>query len=131
MVQHVGRDGKPHLYSSKPPLLATLLAGKYWIIHWFTGATLGDHPYVICRAMLITTNILPLVLMFVVLASLVERLGITDWGRIFVMSAATLGTFLNTFAIVLNNHIPAAVSAAIAIYAFVKITYDADERLRN
>ena len=37
MVQHKGRDGKLHLYSSKPPLLATLLAGEYWLIHEFAG----------------------------------------------------------------------------------------------
>ena len=66
--------------------------------------------------MLFTINILPLVLMYVLLAKLVERFGTTDWGRIFVMAAATLGTMLNTFAVVLNNHIIAAVSAAVAMY---------------
>ena len=65
--------------------------------------------------MLITVNILPLVLMFVLLARLAERFGTTDWGRIFVVAAATLGTLLNTFAVVLNNHTVAAVSAAVAI----------------
>ena len=35
MVQHRGRDGELHLYSSKPPLLATLLAGEYWAINRF------------------------------------------------------------------------------------------------
>lgn len=130
MVEHLGRDGKEHLYSSKPPLLATLIAGPYWLIHTLTGATLQDHPYEIGRAILITANILPLVLMYVVLAWVVERFGVSDWGRIFVMAGATLGTFLNTFAVVLNNHIPAAVSAAVAVYAFVRIAYDGDRRLR-
>ena len=32
MVKHVGRDGQEHLYSSKPPLLATLMAAPYWVI---------------------------------------------------------------------------------------------------
>ena len=45
MVKHVGPDGQEHLYSSKPPLFATILAGPYWLIHRITGATLGDHPY--------------------------------------------------------------------------------------
>jgi hypothetical protein len=131
MVQHPGRDGELHLYSSKPPLLATLLAGEYWLIHRFTGASLRDHPYEIGRFMLMTVNILPLVLMFVVLAWLVERFGASDWGRLFVVACATLGTFLNTFAVVLNNHVVAAVSAAVAIYALVRICYDGEERLRN
>ena len=28
-VKHMGRDGQMHFYSSKPPLLATLIAGEY------------------------------------------------------------------------------------------------------
>jgi hypothetical protein len=128
MVQHEGRDGERHLYSSKPPLLATLLAGEYWLIHRLTGATLAEHPYEIGRAMLVTVNILPLVLMYFVLARLVERLGTSDLGRVFVMAAATMGTFLNTFAVVLNNHIVAAVSAAVTVYLLVRITADGERR---
>jgi hypothetical protein len=130
MVQHRGRDGELHLYSSKPPLLATLLAGEYWLINRLTGATLGDHPYEIGRAMLFTCNILPLILMYVLLARLVERFGTTDWGRILVMAAATMGTLLSAFAVVLNNHIVAAVSATVAIYALVIISADGERRWR-
>jgi hypothetical protein len=126
MVQHVGADGQLHLYSSKPPLLATLAAGEYWLIHRATGWTLGDHPYEIGRFMLLTMNVLPLLLMYVLLAALVERFGTTDWGRIYVIAAATLGTFLTTFAVVLNNHVIAAVSAAVALYAFVRIVDDGE-----
>jgi hypothetical protein len=46
------------------------------------------------------------------------------------MACATLGTFLNTFAVVLNNHIVAAVSAAITLFALVRICYDGERRLR-
>jgi hypothetical protein len=129
-VQHLGRDGKPHFYSSKPPLLATLIAGEYWLIHRFTGMTLASHPYELGRLMLMTINVLPLILMYVLLAKIVERLGQSDWGRVFVMAAATLGTFLNTFAVVLNNHIVAAVSAAVAMFALVRIVCDGERRLR-
>jgi len=130
MVKHRGHDGEPHLYSSKPPILATLLAGEYWLIHRFTGASLRDHPYEIGRFILFSANILPLILMFVLVARLVERFGTSDWGRIFVLAAATMGTFLNTFAVVLNNHIIAAVSTAVAMYAVVRIYYDGERRLR-
>ncbi len=130
MVQHPGKDGERHLYSSKPPLLATLMAGEYWLIHRFTGATLGNQPYEIGRLILLTFNILPLVLMYVLVARLVERFGTTDWGRIFVMAVATLATFLNTFAIVLNNHVIAAVSAAVALEALVRILCDGEHRWR-
>ncbi len=124
MVKHVGSDGQEHLYSSKPPLLATVMAGPYWLIYHFTGATLGDHPYLIGRGMLILFNVIPLVVYFVVLTRLADRLGTTDWGRIFMMAAATGGTFLTTFAVSINNHVIAAVCAAVALWAYVRIVYD-------
>jgi hypothetical protein len=130
VVRHPNADGRLRFYSSKPPLLATLLAGEYWLIHQLTGATLEEYPYDIARFMLITVNVLPMIVMFVLLARLVERLGTTDWGRMFVMAAATLGTLLTTFAVTLNNHLPAAVSATVALYAAVRIWCDGERRLR-
>ena len=125
MVKHDG-----HLYSSKPTLLPTLMAAAYWPIYRFTGATLGTHPYEIDWFMLVLFNLVPLVVGFALLGRLVERFGTTDWGRIFVMAAAVFGTFLTTFAITINNHLPAAVCAAAAIYAAVRIWFDGERRLR-
>jgi hypothetical protein len=125
-VRHVGRDGEMHYYSSKPPLLATMVAGLYWPIHRATGWTLGDRPYEIGRAILFGVNIVPLAVMFGILAWLAERFGVSDWDRIFMVAAATLGTFLNTFAIVLNNHVVAAVGASVALFALVRITSDGE-----
>ena len=130
MVQHRGRDGELHLYSSKPPLLVTLLAGEYWLIHQATGMTLGSHPYVVGRLMLVTINVVPMVLMFWLLAKLAERFGTTDWSRVFLVGSATLGTLLTTFAVTLNNHTVAAVSACVALYAFVRIWCDGENRTR-
>jgi hypothetical protein len=124
MVKHRGRDGLEHLYSSKPPLLATLLAGQYWVIHRLTGATLADFPYEIGRLMLVTTNVIPMLVYFAVLALVIDRFGTTDWGRIFTMAAAALATFLTTFVVAINNHTPAAVCAAIALYAVIRVWYD-------
>ena len=123
MVKHDGR-----LYSSKPPLFPTLLAGEYWLIHRLTGATLATHPYAIGRFMLITAGVIPLIVYFLLLARLIERFGTTDWGRMFVMGAAVFGTLLTTFAVVINNHLPAAVSALIAVYAAVRIWFDGERR---
>ncbi len=125
MVKHDG-----HLYSSKPPLFPTLMAAEYWLIHRLTGATLGTHPYEIGRFMLVTINVLPLVVFFLVLGRLVERFGTTDYSRLFVMAAATFGTFLTTFAVVINNHLPAAVCVVIALDAAVRIWFDGERRLR-
>ncbi|HEY2894815.1 MAG TPA: hypothetical protein VGJ16_11395, partial [Pirellulales bacterium] len=128
MVKHVGPDGQEHLYSSKPPLFATLMAGEYWLINKITGATLADHPYEVGRFMLVTINVVPLLVYFWLLARLAERFGTTDWGRLFMMSAAAFGTFLTTFAVSINNHLPAAVCVVIACYCAVRIWYDGERR---
>lgn len=130
MVQHRGRDGKLHLYSSKPPLLSVLLAGEYWLIKAVTGWTLVEQPYDVVRLMLLTVNVLPMLLMLALVARWAERFGGTDWGRIFVVAAAALGTLLLPFAVVLNNHLIAAASTAIAVDAFLRIWFDDDRRLR-
>ena len=125
MVKHDG-----HLYSSKPPLLPTLLAGEYWLIHHATGATLGTHPYEIGRFMLVTINVIPLAIAMFLVAGFCERLGATDWGRMLVVATAAFGTFLTTFAVTLNNHIIAAASATVALYAVARIRLDGDRRWR-
>ena len=130
MVKHEDSraPGEAHLYSSKPPLLPTLVAGEYWLIHKLTGHTLATHPYEIGRAMLLVTNGLSLLLFFVLLARLVERYGATDWGRLFVFAAAAGGTFLTTFANVLNNHLIAAVAALVALDSALAITSGGSRR---
>jgi hypothetical protein len=130
MVKHADSSSHMHLYSSKPTLLTTILAGEYWLIYHITGATLGEHPYEIGRFMLITINVVPLAIYFWLLGRLLERYGKTDWGRIFVMAGATFGTFLTTFAVVLNNHVMGAVTALAAVYAAARIWYDGRRELR-
>jgi hypothetical protein len=125
-----GSSASMHFYSSKPTLLTTILAGEYWLIYHFTGATLGDHPYEIGRFMLITFNVIPLAIYLWLLGRMVERYGKTDWGRIFVIAAAAFGTFLTTFAVVLNNHVTGAVTALGAVYAAARIWYDGRRELR-
>ncbi len=124
MVKHDG-----HLYSSKPPLLPTLIAIPYWLIHRTTGMSLGTHSYPVGRFLLILINVVPLVVCLWLLARLVERFGTTDWGRIFVMAGGAFGTFLTTFAVVLNNHLPAAVSTMVTLYAVIRIWLDDERRL--
>ncbi|HQU43315.1 MAG: hypothetical protein B7Z73_02865 [Planctomycetia bacterium 21-64-5] len=124
------KAGQGHLYSSKPPLLATLLAGPYWLIYQWTGATLGEHPFAIGRGLLLVFNGLPMIVYFLAVSRLVERFGGSDWGRMFVMTCAAFGTFLSTFAVTINNHLTAAVAAAIALDASLRIWYDDERRLR-
>ncbi|MCA9269448.1 MAG: hypothetical protein KDA41_13295, partial [Planctomycetales bacterium] len=94
MVQHQDAEGVWRQYSSKPPLLPTLLAGPYWLIHRATGWTLGDHPYEIGRLLLVLANLLPLLLTMALVAGVVERLGVTDFGKLAVVAAACGATLL-------------------------------------
>lgn len=119
-VAHTGRDGEMHFYSSKPPLLPTMLAGQYWCLRQLSGASLRDSPFYIVRVMLILTNVVPMALFFALVASFAEKWGKTDVGRIFVVACATWGTFLTTFSITINNHLPAAISVMIALWTWMR-----------
>ncbi|MCE9546536.1 MAG: hypothetical protein K8T25_13600 [Planctomycetia bacterium] len=130
MVKHRDKNGDPHLYSSKPPLLSVLLAGPYWVIYHTTGLSLRDQPHVVVRIILLLVNVLPLVFYFWLLAGIVERYGKTDWGRILVVASAAFGTFLTTFAVTLNNHLHAAFFVMAAVYAGLRIWYDGRREMR-
>jgi hypothetical protein len=121
MVWHNG-----HYYSSKPPLLSTLMAAEYWIIYHATGKTLGTHPYEIGRFMLITINGSCLLLLFFFTARLIERLGTTDWGRILMMASCVFGTLLTPFAVTITNHLPAAACTAVLADCLLRIWFDRD-----
>jgi hypothetical protein len=114
MVRHRGPDGKEHYYSSKPTLLPTLLAGEYWLVTKATGATLGDQPFLVMRLMLVVTNVLPMLIYFVLLWRLIDRLTTNRLAALYTMAAATWGTFLTTFAVTINNHTVAAISVLLA-----------------
>ncbi len=128
MVQHLGSDGQKHLYSSKPPLLATLMAVPYWLVYKTTGWGLNEYTYELGRGLLILYNVPLLVAYFLILISLAERFGVTTWGRLFMMALATGGTLLTTFAVSITNHLPAAVAAAALLLAFVRIWHDEERR---
>lgn len=123
-VQHQGRDGKLHFYSSKPPLVPTMIAGQYWLIKMGTGATFEDHPFPITRVMLVLTNLLPLILYFWLMVGLIERWCDTDWARVFAVATVCWGTYLTTFVITLNNHLPAAICTLVCLHVFISIWYD-------
>lgn len=99
-------------------MLTVLFAGEYWLIHK-AGYDLDQHRWVVMRGMVWTVNVLPLALFLWLFIDIVERHGQTDWGRIFTFAAASFGTYLTTFAITLNNHVPAAVMAFAAVYPWL------------
>lgn len=122
-----GDDLQPtpgYLYSSKPPLLPTLMAVPYWLIYNTTGYSLGTHPHGVGRVLLVCYNLVPWTVMLVLIAAMAERYGRTDWGRIFVVACACFATLLTTFAVVVNNHLPGAFCVLVAFYAAMRIWVD-------
>jgi hypothetical protein len=112
-------------YSTKPPLLTALAAGEYWLLKHALGWSITAQTNLVVKTTLLTFNILPLAFYLLLLHRLVERLGTTDWGRLFTFTAACFGTYVTTFAITLNNHTPAAVTALAALYAVLPQQNDA------
>jgi hypothetical protein len=111
-VAHADASGRIRLYSSKPPLLAVLCAAPYFVLAKVTGWTLGDHPFEMARMLLVVCCLLPLGLLLLATARMIEAVGGTDWGRLWGMALISFGTLLSTFAVSLTNHLPAATAAA-------------------
>jgi hypothetical protein len=110
-------------YSSKPPLLPTLLAGEYWLLKQLFGWSLTDRDghWLVVRTVLLTVNWLPMLIYLILLARLAERLGATDWGRLYVVAAGAFATLMTPFAIALNNHTIAACAALFALYPALRV----------
>jgi len=123
-VVHPDATGNLRLYSSKPPLLAVLGAGPYWLLHRITGWTLGDHPFELGRMLMVVYGLVPLAIFMLFTFRLIDRIGTTDWGRIWAAGLAAGGTLLNTFAVVFTNHVPAAACTAASAWFAHRIAAD-------
>ncbi len=122
-------DPETHkFYSSKPPFLPTLLAGEYWLLKKTFGWSITDDRFLVIRTILFTVNWLPFVIFLVLLARLADELGVTDWGRIFVVASGCFATLMIPFATTLNNHTIAASSALFALYPALRMLAGNEDR---
>lgn len=115
---------REHFYSSKPPLLSTLVAGLYWVLKHTIGLDLVTQTHETVHVILLLVNWVPWIVALGLLAALVERYGRTDWSRLFVVIVAAFGTFLTTFLITFNNHSVAANSLVFALVPALSIAID-------
>jgi len=123
-VVHPDASGTLRLYSSKPPLLSVLCAGPYWLLNRLSGWTLGDHPFELGRTLMVVYGLVPLGIFMLFSFRLIDRVGTTDWGRLWAAALAAGGTLLTTFAIVLTNHVPAAACTAASAWFVQRIAVD-------
>ncbi|MBI1916665.1 MAG: hypothetical protein HYS12_18310 [Planctomycetes bacterium] len=108
-------------YSSKPPLLPTLMAGEYWLLKHAFGWSITTHRWAVVRTIVLTFNWLPWLLYLWLLSRLVERFGATDWGRLYVFATGCFGTLMTPFLISISNHTVATCSALLALYFAAQI----------
>ena len=104
-----------HLYSTKPPLMPTLVAGVYWTVKEATGLDLLRQTDDTTRLILTIVNWLPLTLAFVVMARLLASSPANMTARLLALSTFCFGTLVTPYATVLNNHSIAAVCAVFAM----------------
>jgi hypothetical protein len=123
-VAHPDATGRLRLYSSKPPLLAVLCAGPYWVAQRLTGWSLADHPFELGRGLMVLYGLVPLLVTIHFTCRLVEVIGRSDWGRIWAAALIAGGTMLTTFAVVLTNHLPAAACTAASGWLAWRIAAD-------
>ena len=76
------------------------------------------------KPIVILLNVVPLWLMLVFYARLLDRVAENDWAWFFCLFSAALGTYLYAFDSTLNNHTIAAASAFFALYPFSRIWDD-------
>jgi hypothetical protein len=115
-------DGK--LYSSKPPLLPTVLAGLTWVTQKVTGQTFHENPWFIERTILIVAQVIPFAVMLVLLRRHLFRASESPFVRQFAMGVACFGTLLTPWVVTLNNHVIAAATGMIALDAAIRIWFE-------
>ncbi|MDY3559580.1 hypothetical protein R5W23_000574 [Gemmata sp. JC673] len=107
-------------YSSKPPLMAVLVACEYWVLNRAVGWDIGRDRWLVIPTIVLTWNVLPMAVYLVLLGRLIDTTGKTDFGKLLTFAAAALGTFLLTFSHTLNNHLPAAYCVLFASYPLLR-----------
>lgn len=125
-IDKVLHDG--HLYSSKPPLQATAVAGVYWIVKQTLGLDLLRQTADTTRLILLIVNWLPMVMSFVVLARLLARSSEHLTARLIALATFCCGSLVIGYATTLNNHSVAAMCLVFALAPMLRILSDGSLR---
>ncbi len=89
-----------------------------WTFKTFDGA------YYLMRTTVTVAQVLPFLFCVWLLAHEFRRMSDSLWVRNFCIACAALGTYLTPYLVPLTNHVPAACSVTVAIYAAIRIWYD-------
>lgn len=121
-VRYRTSESEPwHFYSSKPPLLSTIVAGLYAAERATLGYGLFHDTALVTRLLLLIINMIPFYLSLRSLRSCLQLLGSGPYARMFALAVAGFGSILNPYLTTLNNHTPAVACAMFAITAAARI----------
>jgi hypothetical protein len=120
-VDKVLHPSRLEFYSTKPPLLSILAAGEYAFLNKAFGWSIVKQRWQVIRTIVFTFNVVPLAVYLMILAWLGERFADSAWARFYIVAAGGFATLVSPFLITFNNHTVAAASAAVALYATVRI----------
>ena len=121
-IDLVRHDG--HFYSTKPPLLSTIVAGLYWAVRNTLGWTLGNNLEATTRLILCLINVFPMTIALTLLLRMTRQLATSALPVIVTALTAGFGTLLLPFLATLNNHTPGALSVVFALYPLLRIVAD-------
>lgn len=121
-VDRVMRDG--HLYSSKPPLFPTIVAGLAWLIRLVTGWDLPRDAFAVTSVILILINIIPYSIVILLYGRLLEQWNCDNHTALLCLLTAAGGTYLTAYLVTLNNHTIGACGCFFTLYCLHRIIYD-------
>jgi hypothetical protein len=116
-------------YSSKPPWLATLVAGECWLLRRVFGWEISDPCSPLFGFVLLTFNWLPFLVYMLALAAWAREEGWSAWSSTYLLLAGGMGTFASSFAVTLNNHLPATCAVAVALLFLRRAIEHGDPRV--
>lgn len=116
--------GEPHArkayYSSKPPMLPLLMAVEYYCLRHLLAWDWTTHRAWILRALLMTWNVMPWLLVLWFSLSILECQTQDLWVQVFWLGLASFGTMIFSFETTINNHVVAAWSTGFALVLFLR-----------
>jgi hypothetical protein len=125
-----------HLYSTKPPILATLVAGVYWVLKATFGFDLLLQTDQTTRVILLIVNWLPTTLSFIVFARILRQNSLVapddaspqQLPRLVILAMYCFGTLITGYATTLNNHSLAAISVVFTLAPLLRIVSGGSRR---
>lgn len=130
-VYHIDRSGEEHFYSSKPPLYILFISSQYWILNRIFGVDMLVNPLWTIKGLVFCNQVLLFGLFLWLYLTICQRF-VKQRSTLFCLGlTAGFGTFLSTFAVSLNNHLPAAVCVLATIAIVIRIECDRNSSWHN